>query len=154
MLKKNTKEIAFGLADELCDNHNAAVLQQLASTLFQRTLEIKQKNKWTTAEDSLICTFFYLTSKEELCEALQCDMESLYKRARHLGVVSPSFNTLVAYDLMAAANLFSSGKSQEDVLWLLGVGSVTVPIKSITVAEHEVIRNSMTFKDDAQMELF
>jgi len=154
MSKKNAKNIALGLADELCDNYSAHALQQLASTLFQRTLELKQKNKWTSSEDSLISTFFYLSSKEELCEALQCDMESLYKRARHLGVVSPSFETLVSYDLSAAINLFSDGKSQEEVLYLFGVDSITVPIRSLTVTDHETIRSAMTFKDDAQMELF
>ena len=154
MSKKNAKDVALELADELCNNHSANVLLQLASTLFQRTLEINPKNKWLSSEDNLISTFFYLSSKEELCEALQCDMESLYARARHLGVVAPSFNTLLSYDLSAAINLFSEEKTQEEVLRLFGIDSVTVPVKSLTVSDHEGIRASMIVRDSAQMELF
>ena len=154
MSKRNAKDVAFGLADDLCDNYSANVLQQLASTLFQRTLDIKQKNKWISSEDSLVSTFFYLTSKEELCEALQCDMESLYARARHLGVVSPSFNSLVSYYLLAATKLFSNGKTQEEVLSLFGIYSTSVPVKSLTVADHADIRAELVTQDSAQMELF
>lgn len=154
MSKLNAKEEALKIADSLCDNYSAAVLQQVASTLFQRTLDMKQKIKWTSSEDDLIRTFFYLTSKEELCESLQCDMESLYIRARHLGVVTPSFQTLTAYDLLHAVELFSAGKDQQEVLDLFGIESVSVPVKSLTIDDHSDIRDAIKFKDSSQMELF
>ena len=153
-MSQENKLKALEIADDLCDNYSSQVLQQVASTLFQRTLEVKNKTKWSSAEDDVIRTFFYLTSKEELCEALQCTMSSLYSRARALGVVSPSFHSLTAMDLSTAIQMFSDGLSQNEVLNLMGVDSVSVPIKSLTINDYDDIRKYMNFQNSAQMELF
>jgi hypothetical protein len=154
MSKNKTKVEALALADDLCGKHSAHTLQQLASTLFQRTLDTKQRIKWMSSEDDMLATFFYLTSKEELCEALSCDMESLYRRARHLGVVSPSFDTITAIDLSAAVDLFSAGIDQREVLSFFGIDSVTVPVRSLTMAEHSGIYASLEDAPNYQMDLF
>lgn len=145
---------AISIADELCENHSARDLQLVASILFQRTLEFKNKIKWMSSEDDLLSTFFYLSSKEELCEAFQCTMEALYSRARHLGVVSPTFETLNSSDLSMALSLFQEGKSQEDILDLLGINSPTVPVRALTINDYEEINSALSFADDAQMGLF
>ena len=153
-MSKENKDKALNIADKLCNNHSAQVLQQVASTLFQRTLEMKTKNKWSSAEDDVIRTFFYLTSKEEMCEALQCTMESLYNRARTLGVVRPSFQSLTAMDIGLSVQMFSDGLSQNEVLNLVGIDSVAVPVKSLTIKDYDDVRKYMNFQDSAQMGLF
>lgn len=153
MSNKNTKEIAKDIVDSLCDNYSSNVLQQVASSLFQVTLDIKKKGKWSSAEDDMLSTFFYLTSKEELCESLQCDMESLYMRARHLGVVRPTFDSMTAYDLKLAIDLFDLGKGQGEILDIFGIESVTTPVKSLSAIDHGSIREAVFSHDSSQMEL-
>jgi hypothetical protein len=148
------KHKAISVADELCEKYSFTVLQLVASTLFQRTIEFKSKTKWMSSEDDLLSTFFYLSSKEELCEALQCTMESLYVRARMLGVVSPTFDTLSSYDLGMALSLFQEGKTQEEVLSLFGVSATTTPIRTLTLSNYNDIGNALNPKDSSQMELF
>ncbi len=152
--RKNPNTTASELSDSLEDKYSRQELVQLASTLFQRNLELKKKNRWSSAEDDMIRTFFYLSSKEELCEALYCDMESLYKRARYLGVVSQSFQTITSFDLGLAISLFASGDDQETVLDKFGITSISVPVKSLTMNEYTYISSSVQSKNSAQMELF
>ena len=143
------------VASYVIEVYGDGIARQVASTLFQRTLDIKKKNKWNSNEDDMVRTFFYLTSKEELCESLQCDMESLYKRACYLGVVSPSFETLTSSDLLTAVELFSRGVSQEEVLSLFGIKSVTVPVQSLNMNHYQEIQNTTgDDSDPKQMGLF
>lgn len=154
MPKGNIVETAKSIADDLEDKYTKFELMQLASTLFQRTVEFKTKQKWTSAEDDMIRTFFYLSTKEEMCEALSCDMESLYLRAKYLGVVSQSFQSLTSFDLGLATELFDNGWSQEYVLKSFGVKSVTVPVKALTLNDYNKISSDTEKVDGSQMELF
>jgi len=154
-MKEDTpKEKSQRIVNEIIDSCTHEVALQVASSLFQHTLEIKKKSQWSSAEDSMILTFFYLSSKEELCEALSCDMASLYSRARHLGVVSPTSTGITATDLANAVYMFSDGCSQDEVLKLYGIDSITVPVKSLTSVDYQRINDHIRFVDSAQMELF
>lgn len=154
-MKDSDREIVRNTVEALKDKLTTAMCLQVASSLFQLSLETKNKTKWSSAEDDMICTFFYSSSKEELCEALQCDMQSLYKRASMLGVVSPSFQSLEALDLILAVELFQSGKTQEEVLSLFGIHSVTVPVQTLNMNHYKAIsESSPKFEDPKQMGLF
>lgn len=152
----NNKDInrALDICDDIMDNESNQVARQVASTLFQRTLETKRKSKWSSSEDDLVRTFFYLTSKEELCESLQCDMESLYRRARHLGVVSPAFQTLTSTDLITASALFADGYSQEKVLEMFGIDRICYPARGLDQNVYSKINQYIVDNDNLQMDLF
>ncbi len=81
-------------------------------------------------------------------------MLSLYDRARRLGVVSPSFEGLTALDLSAVTELFRSGYDQNTILNMMGIDSVTVPVKSLTPPDYDNIRKYVNWTDSAQTELF
>lgn len=153
MSKSKSKLEALALADDLCDNYTTHTIAQLASTLFQRTLELKPKSKWSDAEDKTISTFFYLSSKEELCEALSCDIESLYRRARQLGVVNPAFDTLCASDLSQAISMYETGYSQAEVLGAFGVYDISTPIPSLSLEANREIDLLVREADPRQLEL-
>jgi len=150
---KAIKEAA-SIVDELCDNYSASTLAQVASSLFNITLEFNPRTKFTAAEDEVITTFFYLSSKEELCELLETDMASLYTRARLLGVVNPTFDTLTASDLAQAKAMFETGYSRAEVLAAFGVYDIPTVIPSINLETHREINSLIKEAYPRQMELF
>lgn len=138
-------------SDNLMKELGADACFHLASSLFQRTIDIAPKSKWSAPEDQLIETFFFLSSKEEMCEALECDMVSLHRRAKALGVLAPDFDTLNSYDLELALKLFSQGSQREDVIELYGIPAVAIPAGTLSNVQKAVIYQkiqSSNFQDN------